>query len=73
MRGEEKIKKVIVCRGVSCGRKNRKMWETLSEREDIILEEVRCFGQCKKGPNVKIDGQMYHFMDLEKVEWFLKK
>ncbi|MBR8732651.1 hypothetical protein IX329_000222 [Fusobacterium necrophorum] len=73
MRGEEKIKKVIVCRGVSCGGKNRKMWETLSEREDIILEEVRCFGQCKKGPNVKIDGQMYHFMDLEKVEWFLKK
>lgn len=66
-------KTVILCRGMTCGRKTESIWKELSKREDILLEEVRCFGQCKKGPNVKIDGQMYNFMDLEKIEWFLNK
>lgn len=66
-------KKVILCRGMTCGRKTESIWKALQKKEDIVLEEVRCFGQCKKGPNVKIDGQMYNFMDLEKIEWFLNK
>lgn len=68
-----KKKEVIVCRGMTCGKKTETMYQELKKREDIILDEVRCFGQCKKGPNVKIDGKIYNFMDLEKVEWFLNK
>lgn len=66
-------KKVVVCRGLHCKKKTAKMYEVLAKREDILLEEVRCFGQCKKSPNIKMDGNIYNFMDLEKVEWFLNK
>lgn len=66
-------KKVAVCRGLSCGKKTGKIYEVLAKRESIVLEEVRCFGQCKKGPNVRIEGTIYNFMDLEKVEWVLNK
>lgn len=71
--GDMEKKQVVVCRGLTCGKKTAKLYESLQKREDIQLEEVRCFGQCQKGPNVKIDGKIYNFMDLEKVEWFLKK
>ncbi len=29
-------------------------------RPDIVIEEVYCMSYCEKGPNVEIDGSLYH-------------
>lgn len=55
---------VRVCLGKDCGRGGKYIKERLESmrgrRPDIVIEEVYCMSYCEKGPNVEIDGSLYH-------------
>ncbi len=66
-------KKVVICIGSSCfSRGNAKNVEVteqflqergLKDEVDIDLSGGLCFGQCAEGPNVIVDGKVYHHVD----------
>lgn len=73
------IREVAVCVGLNCGpRGGQQIYDSLVEilavdKEGlsadgkIMLTNKRCFGRCKIGPNVSIDGEIYSHMDLKEV------
>ncbi len=66
-------KKVVICVGSSCfSRGNAKNVEVtekflndhgLKDDVDIELSGGLCVGQCAEGPNVIVDGKVYHHVD----------
>ncbi len=66
---------VCLCLGSSCyARGNRdnleRMQEAMEEGEmdHIALEGCHCTGNCRKGPNITIDGDVIHEMTPEVFE-----
>lgn len=78
LKSEEENKKVelIICTGMNCGpRGGVKLYEKMQELdvEGIELSNRRCFGRCKIGPNLSIDGEIYSHMNFEKLRDILKE
>lgn len=69
---------IKVCHGLSCGQKNP---ETLLQaikgryqhRQDIDISVCYCFGQCKRGSNIAIDGEVINFVTIQGLDSLLKK
>ncbi len=66
------MKKVIeVCMGSSCfARQNAKLVELIREfvaennmKSQVELKGCLCLGECKHGPNIKIDNNIFHNVD----------
>lgn len=86
LKGEEKqAVEVKVCTHTAC--KNNGSGKILEEAKKILGVEVdgttsdgkyklmtqRCFGQCGKGPNVKVGSEIYNKMTTEILRNLLKK
>lgn len=78
--GEKKeIKDIEICTGMNCGpRGGQKMYDEICKilkvDEDgvsadgkIKISQKRCFGRCKIGPNISVDGEIFSHMTLEKL------
>ena len=65
--------KIVICMGSSCfARGNERNIQVIQEflktkklEADVEFSGARCEQFCSKGPNVSIDGVMYHKMDRE--------
>jgi len=65
--------RIKICMGSSCfrrgNRKNLEYIERYLEENDCTAEVElvgsRCEEQCRKGPNLQINGQMFHEVNLE--------
>ncbi|MRR53753.1 MAG: (2Fe-2S) ferredoxin domain-containing protein [Deltaproteobacteria bacterium] len=65
--------RIKICMGSSCfrrgNRKNLEFIETYLEEHGFVAEVElvgsRCEEQCRKGPNLEINGQMYHEVSQE--------
>lgn len=63
-----------LCAGPNCG-KHRALAaaaEVLCSRYGVVLKFGPCMRMCGKGPNVKLDGRLYHGMNEAKLEALLK-
>lgn len=77
---QSNTKEVSVCVGMNCGPAGGKyMYDSLakllqvnekglSKDGNILLTTKRCFGRCKKAPNISINGEIYSFMTLEDIK-----
>lgn len=66
--------KVQVCHWKSCTERFCKYINTRLENDkqkfhldNIIIEDAKCMGQCKKGPNIKIDDTIHNYMNPAKA------
>jgi len=67
--------RIKICMGSSCfrrgNRKNLEFIETYLEQHgctaDVELVGSRCEEECRKGPNLQINGQMFHEVNQEKL------
>lgn len=64
-----------VCAGPNCGkaRELAAQADKLCIASGVQLKFVPCMRLCGKGPNVRLDGQLYHKMDAELLEKLLKE
>ncbi len=71
--------RVTICHGDDCGTENAKRMEAeldrvLAARQDTLTcvrGRTQCFGNCEKGPNVAIDGDVFHHMKPELLGPFI--
>ena len=71
---------IALCMGNSCfARGNNAMLETLESlieangwKQRVALSGLRCENHCSGGPNIKIDGRLYHGMDVGTLHDLLK-
>ena len=62
---------IVICMGSSCfARGNRKHLELIERflekhnlRDKVVVEGSHCEEHCAEGPNIRIDGQLYHHVD----------
>lgn len=66
--------KVQVCHGRTCTERFCKYINTRLENDkqkfslnNVIIEDSKCMGQCKKWPNVKIDDTIHNYMNPAKA------
>jgi len=65
--------RIKICMGSSCfrrgNRKNLEFIETYLQEHGLVAEVElvgsRCEEECRKGPNLEINGRMYHEVSLE--------
>jgi NADH:ubiquinone oxidoreductase subunit E len=75
------ITRIKICMGSSCFRRgNRKNLEYIESYLDehgcaaeVELVGSRCEEECRKGPNLQINGQMFHGVDLEMLSGLLQR
>ncbi len=75
------MKRILICMGSSCfARENRENLLLIEEylkshglTDSVHIEGSLCIGECSKGPNLVIDGTMYHGVDPEKINEILDK
>ena len=73
--------RIQICMGSSCFRRgNRKNLELIesyiAERNcdaEVELLGSRCEEECRKGPNIQINGQMFHEVNQEMLYDLLKR
>lgn len=73
--------KIKICMGSSCfARENRENLQLIEEylrtkgiAESVQLEGSLCIGLCSKGPNLMINGTMYHEVRPETLSAILDK
>ncbi len=73
--------RIKICMGSSCFRRgNRKNLEYIeryleenNRAADVELVGSRCEEQCRKGPNIQINGQMFHEVNLEALVELLER
>lgn len=73
--------RIKICMGSSCFRRgNRKNLEYIESFLDehgyaaeVELVGSRCEEECRKGPNLQINGQMFHGVDLEMLSGLLRR
>jgi NADH:ubiquinone oxidoreductase subunit E len=70
--------KVQVCHGKTCTERFSEYINTRLENDkakfglNIEIENSPCMGQCKRGPNVKIDGEIHNYCNPAKAAELLK-
>lgn len=65
--------RIVVCMGSSCfARGNERNLRLIRDflkknrlEDSVELAGARCTGGCEKGPNILIDGEIFHRMDPE--------
>jgi NADH:ubiquinone oxidoreductase subunit E len=70
-----------ICLGSSCfARGNKAILQIVKSfisnhelADKIDFRGNHCFGECLKGPNMSIDGQLFHAITLENVESILRE
>lgn len=78
---KKKIVEISICMGSSCyPRGNRDTLKMLKDyiidnnlEEQILLKGNLCEGLCKDGPNIRINGVIYHDIDYSSILELLKK
>ncbi len=73
--------KIRICMGSSCfrrgNRKNLEFIESYMDEHDCVADVEligsRCEEQCRKGPNIQINGKMYHEVTQETLHDILQK
>ncbi len=73
--------RIKICMGSSCFRRgNRKNLEYIeryleenNRTADVELVGSRCEEQCRKGPNIQINGQMFHEVNHEVLVELLER
>ncbi|MDD3295176.1 MAG: (2Fe-2S) ferredoxin domain-containing protein [Geobacteraceae bacterium] len=73
--------RIKICMGSSCFRRgNRKNLEYIeryldenNRTADVELVGSRCEEQCRKGPNIQINGQMFHEVNQEVLVELLER
>jgi NADH:ubiquinone oxidoreductase subunit E len=72
--------KIRICMGSSCFRRGNRMNLEFIEQyiddhdcaAEVELVGSRCEELCRKGPNLQINGQMYHEVNLEMLSDLLE-
>lgn len=72
--------KIKICMGSSCFRRGNRMNLEFIEQyiddhgcaADVELVGSRCEELCRKGPNLQINGRMYHEVNLEMLSGLLE-
>lgn len=72
---ENQKKEIVICLGSSCfARGNKQLVRFITNylRDRNLLNDVnfhgeRCFGNCAKGPSLKIEGDFHEKVDEEKI------
>lgn len=50
-----------ICSGPNCGRcADLAAWAEQRSRQGLTIQFVPCMRQCGKGPNIRLDGKLYH-------------
>lgn len=78
-KAQQKPHKIRICLGSSCfskGKQNNLEYIEQFLKQHDITETVDfaghlCIEKCSSGPNIEIDGIMYHEVDPEKLEGIL--
>jgi NADH:ubiquinone oxidoreductase subunit E len=78
---EAKPVKLTICMGSSCfARGNRLVLDAVQElsiskglETRLELMGSRCEGQCRVGPNVRVDGELHQGVDAKKVLELLRQ
>lgn len=73
--------KIKICMGSSCFRRGNRMNLEFIEQyiddhgcaAEVELVGSRCEELCRKGPNLQIDGRMYHEVNLEMLSDLLEQ
>jgi len=73
--------RIRICMGSSCfrrgNRKNLEFIEAYMEKNqcsaDVELMGSRCEEECRRGPNIQINGQMFHEVNEEMLYDLLKR
>ena len=63
-----------ICSGVTCGkcREIAACAEKLMKNDKIMVRYVPCMRLCGKGPNIRLDGDIYHHADAALIEKLIK-
>ena len=72
---------VVICLGSSCfARGNRKLLKKIQEyitenhiEERVVFKGNHCFGKCNKGPNLKINDNIYEHISESNLREILMK
>ena len=72
---------IIICMGSSCfARGNKKIVGLIQEfiqknklEDRVNLRGNHCFGNCHRGPSVKINGELYDSINEDKIIFLLEK
>ncbi|MCP4522649.1 MAG: (2Fe-2S) ferredoxin domain-containing protein [Candidatus Gracilibacteria bacterium] len=66
--------KIEICHGKSCSERFCKYINTRLENDidkfqlkNIELIDAKCMGMCKKGPNIKVNGEVHNYMNPAKA------
>ncbi|WP_426710212.1 NAD(P)H-dependent oxidoreductase subunit E [Cetobacterium sp. SF1] len=70
-------KTLKICTGRVCGKRGEELLKRLKDDEIIsqkyILDEVKCLGQCQKGPNIYLENEVYNIKNIEELIRFLRE
>lgn len=70
---------IVVCSGSRCGKTNAEWLKRLkkglegADPQQVSIRTVNCFKQCGKGPNIQLDGVLYHCCDENTMDEILEK
>ncbi len=75
------MKKILICMGSSCfARENRRNLHLIEEflknhslTDSVRIEGSLCMGDCGRGPNLKVNGNLYHGVTEESVMQILEQ
>ena len=76
MKGSESEKYIFICTAKSCKKNGSKTLvkelKKLKKDKKLKVLKTKCMDDCKKGPNVVFDGQIYHRATVADVLDLLK-
>ena len=75
------MKSILICMGSSCfARENKENLQLIEQylkehgiADSVMIEGSLCIGECSKGPNIKINENMYHQVTAEMLQEILDK
>lgn len=75
------MKRILICMGSSCFARENKLnlkriqefLRTHSLQDSVAIEGSLCLGDCSNGPNLKVNGTMYHAVSETNIMDILEK
>ena len=62
-----------ICSGPNCGRcAALAVWAEQRSRQGLTIQFVPCMRQCGKGPNIRLDGKLYHGATVALLETLVR-
>ena len=62
-----------ICSGPNCGKHSALVaWAEKQNKRGMDVKFVGCMRMCGKGPNVRLDGQLYHGVTIKQLEQMLQ-